>query len=185
MLQGWPWPRPRTCPRPSTLPILCSAVFFGETWAASPRWGGLAAVSAFSEKLPEANSFSFHLVRPAPLSGAQGPKSDVACLRFREEGRGTVLGKGKVCGKMVPLGLCKPSKEEGMPCWEMQSAGNCGCSSTPPSPTSAGPEPPPRPLSSAQLPACRGHDPFPVAWLHSGQKTIKLGTSSLLDTEPC
>lgn len=68
---------------------------------------------------------------------------------------------------------------------EMQSAGNCGCSSTPASPTSAGPEPPQRPLTPAQLPAPRGHVPFPVAWLHSGWKPPKLGIGSLLDTEPC
>lgn len=122
MLQGWPCPRPRTCPRPGTLPILCSAAFFRETWAASPHWGGSAAVSAFSENLPEAKSFSFHLGRPARLAAARGPRSDVACLRFREEGRGSVLGKGRVCGKMVPVGLCKPSKEEGVPC-----RGNAEC----------------------------------------------------------
>lgn len=37
----------------------------------------------------------------------------------------------------------------------------------------------PRPLSPTQLPAPRGHIPFPVAWLHSGWKPPKLGISSL------
>lgn len=46
---------------------------------------------------------------------------------------------------------------------EMQSAGNCGCSSTQASPSSAGPEPPPRPLTPTQLPAPRGHIPFLVS----------------------
>lgn len=65
---------------------------------------------------------------------------------------------------------------------EMQSAAICGCSSTPASPSSAGPEPPPRPLSPTQLPAPRHHRasiPSPVSWLHSGWKPPKLGTCSL------
>lgn len=58
---------------------------------------------------------------------------------------------------------------------EMQSTGNCGCSSTPASPTSAGPEPPPRPLSPTQLPAGRGHDPFPSCLALFWVETTKSG----------
>lgn len=163
MLQGWPCPQPRTCPRPGTLPILCSAVFFRETWAASPPWGGLAAVSAFSQKLPEAKSFSFHLVRPARLPGAQGPKSDVACLRCREEEEERCWERAGSVAKWSPWDSANLPRRKECRAGEMQSAGNCGCSSTQASPSSAGPEPPPRPLTPTQLPAPRGHIPFLVS----------------------
>lgn len=39
-------------------------------------------------------------------------------------------------------------------------------------------------LSPTRLQVPRGHGSFPVACLHSGWKTPKLGISTLLDTEP-
>lgn len=104
MLQGWPCPRPRTCPRPGTLPILCSAVFFRETWAAAPRWGGLAAVSAFSEKLPEAKSFFLPSCQASLASQCSGIQKRCRVFAISGGGKRSSAGKGQGLWQNGPSG---------------------------------------------------------------------------------
>ena len=97
-----PVPGHARAPTPACFPVNCSAAALWETWGASPNWGGLPAVFTYSENLPEAKSFFFHLVRPARLLGVWGPKSYIACLSFEEEVRGSGGDKGRVCSTVLP-----------------------------------------------------------------------------------
>lgn len=74
VLQGWPRPRARTCPHPGTLPRQPQRSGSLGNLGSISKSGWLTSSFTVSENLPEAKSFFFHLVRPAPASQCLGTK---------------------------------------------------------------------------------------------------------------
>lgn len=145
----------------------------------------LAAVSAFAEKLREAKSFSFHLVRPARLPWHSGTRKRRRAFAIWGGGKRSSAGKGQGLWQNGPSRALQTS-----PGGKNAVLGKCRALAT----VAAPPHqlPPPQQgqnhlqghfhqLSSQQAEAT---SLFPVAWLCSGWKPPKLSTCSLLDTKP-
>lgn len=123
VLQGWPRPQAHTCPHPGTLPRQPQHSGSLGNLGSISKSGWLTSSFTVSENLPEAKSFFFHLVRPAPASQCLGTKKlylRVCHFRRRREDQEETR-TGLVARFSLPPPAAgdsaNPPRRRGRPCW--------------------------------------------------------------------